>query len=275
MNIYDMLLYQRLGGGGGKAETKAVIEGTITSAIFPYVSRINPYKFYYTLDLSIASFASCDWIGSYAFASCSQLRQAYFPSCTLVNDGAFQNCTRLSSAYFPLLNTARPQAFQNCAALSIADMPELTNIASSMFRSCAGMKEAYLSRAYHINEEAFRDCGLRFISFPDVVMIGSGAFSKCAYLSEAYFDFGQTIQSISINNNAFNGCSRLTSLTLSGNRVYELMSTDAFTSTPIAGYTTYTSGAYGTIYVQSSMYNSYITAPNWSAFSSRFASITS
>jgi hypothetical protein len=44
---------------------------------------------------------------------------------------------------------------------------------------------------------------------------------------------------------------------------------DAFRSTPIAGYTD-SAGKYGSIYVPASLLASYKTATNWTYFSSRF-----
>jgi hypothetical protein len=48
---------------------------------------------------------------------------------------------------------------------------------------------------------------------------------------------------------------------------------NAFTSTPIAGYTTHTGGVYGSIYVPASLYYNYYS--HYPSFSSRFARIES
>jgi len=52
-----------------------------------------------------------------------------------------------------------------------------------------------------------------------------------------------------------------------------LAKSNAFNSTPIAGYTTNTEGVYGSIYVPASLLSDYKAANNWSYFSSRFVGI--
>ena len=49
---------------------------------------------------------------------------------------------------------------------------------------------------------------------------------------------------------------------------------NAFVDTPISTRTDSTSGVYGSIYVPSSLYASYISATNWATYSARFVSLT-
>jgi hypothetical protein len=58
-----------------------------------------------------------------------------------------------------------------------------------------------------------------------------------------------------------------------GSSIPSLAYTNAFYSTPIAGYTASTGGVYGSIYVPASMLESYKTANNWSYFSDRFVGV--
>jgi hypothetical protein len=60
---------------------------------------------------------------------------------------------------------------------------------------------------------------------------------------------------------------------LLGSSVATLGNTNVFSSTPISNYTTSTGGVRGSIYVPSSLYNTYITANNWSAYAARFVSM--
>jgi hypothetical protein len=55
--------------------------------------------------------------------------------------------------------------------------------------------------------------------------------------------------------------------------VCKLAGSNAFKSTPIAGYTTYTSGILGNIYVPASLLSKYQSATNWTYFSSRFVGV--
>jgi hypothetical protein len=51
-----------------------------------------------------------------------------------------------------------------------------------------------------------------------------------------------------------------------------LYASNAFSSTPIGGYST-SAGTYGSIYVPTSLLTSYKNATNWTYFSSRFVGI--
>jgi hypothetical protein len=71
---------------------------------------------------------------------------------------------------------------------------------------------------------------------------------------------------------AFRGCRMLVELHLMGSSVAELLTSEAFNSTPIGGYSA-SAGQYGTIYVPASLLTSYQTATNWTYFSSRFVGV--
>lgn len=98
--------------------------------------------------------------------------------------------------------------------------------------------------------------------------IGSYAFYHCRSLTTASFPNCATIR-----NNTFYSCYNLLSLYLTSTSIVQLEKSDAFSWTPIAGYTTSTGGVYGSIYVPSSLLSDYQTATNWSYFSSRFVGI--
>ena len=98
--------------------------------------------------------------------------------------------------------------------------------------------------------------------------IGSYVFYNCADLTTISFP-SVTI----IGSSAFQYCSKLTSLYLLGSQVATLTNINAFGSTPISNYTTETGGAYGSIFVPASLYDSYKTASKWSTYSSRLVSM--
>lgn len=66
----------------------------------------------------------------------------------------------------------------------------------------------------------------------------------------------------------------LMSLYLLTSTMCTLSNINAFGSTPISTYTTSTGGVNGSIYVPSSLYDTYISATNWLTYSSRFVSLT-
>ena len=115
---------------------------------------------------------------------------------------------------------------------------------------------------------AFYECySLTTASFPKVTSIGGYAFCYCGRLTTVSFPKVTTI-----GGYAFNRCYNLKSLYLTGSSLCKLSNSNAFTSTPIGGYST-SAGTYGSIYVPASLLNSYKTATNWTYFSSRFVGI--
>ena len=90
----------------------------------------------------------------------------------------------------------------------------------------------------------------------------------CNNLSNVSFPLCSTIGSF-----AFAYCYKLISLYLLGPTLVSLYNINAFLSTPFSDNTTSTGGIYGKIYVPSSLYNSYLTAKNWSQYSARIVSV--
>lgn len=146
---------------------------------------------------------------------------------------------------------------------------KVTTIKSYVFRFCSSLTAVSFPAAIMVGEHAFNSCiALTTVSFPNVTSIKSYTFGYCYALATVSFPVVT-----SIGPSVFRYCYNLLSLYLLGSSVPTLASRNVFTSTPIAGYTTSTGGVYGSIYVPASLYNSYITATNWAAYSSRFVSV--
>lgn len=221
--------------------------GSLQTVSFPYCTHISMSAFYSCNSLISADFPSCNHIGMYAFAFCGNLSSISFPRCGSINANAFYNCVNLLSADFPFCTDISQYAFQDCHKLLSVSFPECV----------------------HISEFAFFRCSsLTTVEFPKCSLIRGSAFLSCINLSEAVF---QTCTQI--NSYAFSSCTRLISLRLTGSSVVTLSNSNAFSSTPIAGYTVDTDGALGSIYVPSSLLTNYQTADNWSFFSDRFVGI--
>ena len=94
-------------------------------------------------------------------------------------------------------------------------------------------------------------------------------FYNCSSLSIASFP-----ECNYIGSSTFSNCWNLLSLYLLSTSVATLINSAVFTSTPVAGYTTYTNGVYGSIYVPMSLLDQYKAATNWSFFSSRFVGVS-
>ena len=93
------------------------------------------------------------------------------------------------------------------------------------------------------------------------------AFSGCARLEAVSFPLASAIYP-----SAFLNCVNLISLYLMRPSMTTLSNTNAFTSTPIGGYSD-EAGRFGSIFVPASLYAAYIANANWKAFSERFVSV--
>jgi hypothetical protein len=115
---------------------------------------------------------------------------------------------------------------------------------------------------------AFYSCSvLTNARIPAAVSLGSSAFARCPILSVVYCGASKLL------SYTFQSCYKLLSLYLTSTSVCTLANAYVFASTPISTYTTQTAGERGTIYVPSSLYSQYISATNWTTFSSRIASM--
>lgn len=139
----------------------------------------------------------------------------------------------------------------------------------AFFGDYANLTEISSPYTLMINHEAFGYCiNLTSVDFPMVLEINTNAFVNCINLNTAKFS-----NIISIEESAFSSCYNLKSLTLGANQLCTLVNSNAFDSTPIAGYISSTNGIYGSIYVPASLISSYKLATNWTYFSDRFVPI--
>lgn len=242
-------------GGGGDDVWSGMVDRTISQAID-----------------SMGSFSA---IGKYAFANCFSLSQLSFPNATIIESNAFQYCIKLSSIYFPNASIIGDSAFTGCKILPSADFPEAERIGTSAFISCDYLKTINAPKVSYIGNSAFQLClALPSIVLPKATTISNYAFFNVRSMSAAVFGYDASSTQGVFGGSAFRSCYRLMSLYLLKSSCYSLSNINAFYSTPISTYTNYTSGVNGSIFVPESLYNSYITATNWSAYSSRFVSLT-
>ena len=242
--------------------------GSLISVTFPMCSIINSCAFSYCEGLTTVSFPSCKSIGYSAFYYCSVLSTISFPSCTTISDGAFMYCRSLTSVNFPSCTNVGLSAFYGCYNLSIISFPVCKNIQGNAFPGTK-ITEANFPNVSSIAYYAFSGCSsLITANFPSCTTIQSNAFAGCSVLSTISFPLCASISSY-----AFQSCYNLLSVYLLGSSVPKLANANAFYSTPISDYTTSTGGVYGSIFVPSSLYNSYLTATNWSLYSDRIVSV--
>ena len=125
-------------------------------------------------------------------------------------------------------------------------MPRLSIVQQYMFNGCANLENVTFDAVSAIYSYAFSGCSkLASVTFPMLSFISNYAFMNCVTLKSLYL--------------------------LSTSRV-SLMYSSVFQNTPMlnSGLT----GSFGSIYVPSSLYDSYLSYGYWSWFASRFVAIT-
>ena len=160
--------------------------------------------------------------------------------------------------------------------------PEITSISSNAFYYTRNLQKLNLPDAITgIGESAFRQCiNLSLTKLPNSLMnMGTYCFSNCSKLAikeipegvtellNSTFAMCTSLTEITIKGNikklnygVFNGCSNLSKLVMPNiTAVPTLLSTDAFSSTPIMSKT-------GAIYVPDNLVESFKSASNWSYF---------
>lgn len=260
------------GSGGGSSEDSetlsAIVDGTISNYSNNTLTEIRAGLFMKCSNLSSVSLPSCTTIKQAAFSECSKLTNVSFPACTTIEDNAFFLCSRMTSVSFPACATVGSGAFARCSSLTSVTMPSCTTVGASGFASCAKLTSIDFPVCVTVNNYAFNTCSLLTdISMPALQVLNNSAFSNCYALSTISLPAATTISA-----GAFMKCYNLKSLYLTGSYLCALKNSNAFTSTPIGGYSA-SAGTYGSIYVPASMLASYKTATNWTYFSNRMVGI--
>ena len=130
--------------------------------------------------------------------------------------------------------------FYRCSGITSLDLTGYTSIGGSAFRYCSNLSSISIPNCSYIGENAFTSC--YNLSSIDITCsyIGAGAFSNCSKLESVY------VLSTSIP-------------TLSGSTVFQ------YTPLSQSSYL----GYFGSIYVLSSLVDSFKTTQYWSYYSSR------
>ena len=174
-------------------------------------------------------------VGNFAFQGCSSLSQVNLPVCSHIGNNAFYRCYSLSQVNLPVCSYINNNAFYGCSSLSQVNLPVCSYIGNSVFFNCFSLSQASLPLCEYIGSGAFRTCSLQSLSLP-----------VCSY----------------IGGLAFYGCSSLSIITIGYSGICSLGDARTFETTQITSST-------GSIYVPTSLVDSYKSANYWSYFSTQ------
>lgn len=208
---------------------------------------------------------------------------------TYINDAAFSQCYNLSSFVLdvplPSTLTLNRSAFAYCSKLSKFNYISSTQTISSYCFFAAGLRSWEASTTQYLGSYAFGNAlSLKFFKNSKANMNGNNVFRSCQNLSYALcatlqqstfancYNLKSFMCGVGVSSSCFQYCSSLESFYLSGTTVVNLQNTNAFAWTPINQSSHL--GYFGSIYVRSSLLDSYKAATNWVQFSDRFVGVT-
>lgn len=292
-HAYSEVTVDVSGSGGGTDAEDGIITRTISGNYTnERVTQVGSYAFYMCSGLTTVSFPACTTISTQAFYACSSLNTVNFPTCTTIGNSAFHACIRLTTVNFPVCTTIGAYAFDACSRLTTVSFPACTSIGGTAFYGCSSLTTVNFPVCTSIGGTAFNACSrLTTVSFPVCVSIGNSAFSTCYKLSTVNFPACTSIGAYafyscyslttvsfpactSIGSYAFAKCFRLISAYFLGSSVPNLTYSNAYSTTPIAGYSVSTGGVLGSIFVRASLLTAFQSATNWSFFSERMVGLT-
>ncbi len=235
-------------------------------ASFPLCKFIGQLAFQINSSLASIYAPECETIGSEAFLRCIGLTEISFPKCISVSTGAFSGCYGISKAYFSSCKQLADYAFERCSALTDISFPLLETIGYSAFERCSGLTEIYFPECTTIYENAFKYCSyISNISLPKLTWLRASVFDTISSLKTIYLQ-----ECTSVGTYAFRDDKALESAYFMGSSVASA-GTNVFYNTPMQ-YSSYL-GYFGSIYVPSSLVDSYKTATNWTQYSNRIVGI--
>ena len=217
------------------------------------VTSIGLRAFEYCSELTSVTIPnSVTYIGNYAFYECSGLTSVTIPnSVTYIGEGAFISCSGLTSVTIPnSVTSIGYYAFEGCSSLTSVTIPNsVTSIDDDAFSGCSGLTSVTLPNNATIHSRAFIGAGEKptidsVIYCNDTLIVGNYTFIGTGFLTfylngNSYFPNnnavvfdcyesksgnliiqstisynGTTYSVTSIGNDAFSGCSGLTSVTI-------------------------------------------------------------
>ena len=236
---------------------------SLSSVVFDKLESISSAydMFYECSGLSEISFPKLQSIGTATdmFARCANLETAQFPSLQYISNAysMFWSAIKLRNISMDNLVTIGSASYMFgtgpavLSAFEEINLPKLSSIsnAQSMFAACQNMKRA---------------------AFNNLSLIGnvSGMFGTCYSLSSVYFG---SLTSMVKATSVFGSCRNIISLFMLASAICPLDSTvyNAMNNSPLSMTSSY-AYRWASIYVPSSLVDTYKTATNWTTISSKF-----
>lgn len=269
--------------------------GRLSSLYLPKCEVVCPGCFLYDRALSQISLPKCRIIGQEAFNQTGLNTTVYLPNCELVSTRAFIYITTLPQISLPKVREIGSSAFYSCSSLSKISIPECYLIGSGAFQSCNITGRLELPNCFILSQTAFRfNKNITEISAPYVVSMEGNVFTNnystpqvqlsvidfpCLYtLSGKAFFSVNGITKINLPIYGPRGtydygpqqnwnCSSLMELSV-GNRLYYVPYYNGNFSYWISDMVSNN----GSIYVDATMYDKWMSASGWSSWSSLFVS---
>ena len=226
MDDYELYAYYAPWACYSSAIKRIVIEDGVTS--------IGDYAFYNFSNLSSITIPnSVTSIGKYAFSDCSNLTSIKISnSVTSIGDSAFDGCSNLTSITIPdSVISIGDSAFYSCSNLTSITIPNsVTSIGNSAFEECSSLVSINVSAENKyfssVDGNLYNKDRTKLIQYAigkkqnnfaipnGVISIGDDAFEGCSNLTSITIPDSVT----SIGNLAFKGCSDLSSITIPDSR---------------------------------------------------------
>ena len=224
----------------------------------PLCSYVSSFAFYDCDSLVSIGLPLCEYVGDAAFIGCSVLSSIALPLCSYVGSSAFQYCDSLSSIVLPNCSYIGASAFYWCdKSLTSISLPLCSYIGSNAFECCSSLTSIYLPLCSYVGSSAFRFCRLlTSIDLPLCSYVGSSAFQYCYSLSTV----------------------NLPKVTYFGSKAFlsariETLYMDQITSVPSGGDPFISRSYIKSIFIPSSLLDSFVSHSIWSKHSSYFVCV--
>ena len=225
---------------------------------FPLCSYVSSFAFDDCDSLVSIGLPLCEYVGDAAFIGCSVLSSISLPNCSFVGDRAFAYCHSLSSIVLPNCSYIGASAFYWCdKSLTSIDLPLCSYVGSNAFEVCSSLTSIYLPLCSYVGDYAFYLCKLlTSIDMPLCSYVGSSAFQGCKSLSTV----------------------NLPKVTYFGSKAFlsthiETLYMDQITSVPSGGDPFISKSYLKSIFIPSSLLDSFVSHPIWDYYSSYFVCV--